>query len=195
MFAKTILPLLVAAVAAAPTAPVERQEQELQPWQIRPLYTHSPSGRLGNDPHSTLNFTIHDPNTIRLQPGIRGWAVLPPVTVNCSAQWLTNEDVPWGVGIPCTAVDYGTWTFTMVPGSGEAGYGATTDFGLEFKQFRSVNVLGNLHERTFEGEGKFKVGVNLSGQCGGSGVCNWGLTETPYLVQQTLTQCAGELCR
>ena len=41
--------------------------------------------------------------------------------------------MPWNVEQPCTAIDYGYWTMTVLPGSGEAGYGTTTDFGLEFK--------------------------------------------------------------
>ncbi|KAF2787451.1 hypothetical protein K505DRAFT_421767 [Melanomma pulvis-pyrius CBS 109.77] len=178
MFSKAIIAILAAsAVSAAPAA-------VLQPWEITTLYTHSPSGRPGNDPHSTLNATINDPNTLPITQTPTGTAVFPPSTANCSAQWLTEADVPWNVAQPCTAIDYGTWTMTMVPGSGDAGTGATTDFGLVFKLVDSVRVLNQQYTRTFKGKGQFKVGTNLSGQCGGSGVCNWGLTTTPYAIKQ-----------
>ncbi|KAF2463800.1 cell death in tomato 1 [Lindgomyces ingoldianus] len=173
--------VLIAAttVSAAPTIKIARDD--LQPWELQRLYTHSPSGRPGNDPHSTLNVTIHDPNTIYVADTPTGAAEFPPSTANCSAQWLTQDDVPWGIEQPCTDIDYGYWTMTMVEGSGE---GATEDFGLEFKLVDKVTVLNTVYTRIFTGSGTFKVGDNLSGQCGGSGQCNWALTETPYLMTQ-----------
>jgi hypothetical protein len=47
-----------------------------------------------------------------------------------------------------------------------------------------VRVLNTPYHREFSGKDQFKVGVNLSGQCGGSGVCNWALTTKPYAIKQ-----------
>ncbi|PSN75261.1 hypothetical protein BS50DRAFT_567961 [Corynespora cassiicola Philippines] len=173
--------LLTTILASAFAAPAANSRQAgLEPWQVTSLSTHSPSGRPGNNPHSTLNVTIHDPNTIAVTQTPTGTAVFPPSTANCSAQWLTAEDVPWGVEQPCSEIDHGYWTFKMT--GGESG---TTDFGLEFKLVDNVTVLNQAYTKVFSGGALFKVGDNLSGQCGGSGVCNWGLSKWPFLVQQT----------
>ncbi|KAF2713504.1 hypothetical protein K504DRAFT_487897 [Pleomassaria siparia CBS 279.74] len=179
MLAKSIVAVLVAtaAVSAAPAA-------TLQSWQITSLSTHSPSGRPGNDPHSTLNVTISDPNTIPIK-NAPGNAVFPPSTASCSAQWLTEADVPYNVVLPCTSTEYGTWTMEVLPGDGADGYGATKDFGLQFKLVDKASISNKNYTRTFTGKGTFKVGTNLSGQCGGSGTCNWGLTTTPYEIKQS----------
>lgn len=39
--------------------------------------------------------------------------------------------------------------------------------------------------KTFKGGDQFKVGTNLGGSCGGSGVCGWFLENPPYEIQQT----------
>ncbi|ORY02656.1 hypothetical protein BCR34DRAFT_617990 [Clohesyomyces aquaticus] len=180
----TLALLAATSISASPTPNLPRDT--LQPWELQRLYTHSPSGRPGNDPHLTLNATIHDPNTIPLRQTSTGTAVFPPSTANCSAQWLTKDDVPWNLEQPCTSIDYGVWTMKMVrPEGGDGEFGATEDFGLEFKLVDDVRVLNEQFTKTFTGSGTFKVGDNLSGQCGGSGVCNWGLTVKPYLVRQT----------
>lgn len=73
----------------------------------------------------------------------------------------------------------------LLAGDGEDGSAGTTNFGLEFKLVDNVTVLNEVYTRTFTGEGHFKVGDNLSGTCGGSGVCNWGLNTKPFLITQT----------
>ncbi|KAJ4299094.1 hypothetical protein N0V90_004338 [Kalmusia sp. IMI 367209] len=187
MFTKAFIVLIaVAAVSAAPTAKAARDD--LQPWKITQLFTHSPSGRPGNDPHSTLNVTIQDPNAIPATQSLTGQAVFPPTSARCTAQWLSSEGVPWGVEQPCTTdentTDYSTWTFTVNKPDGEADPSATENFNLEFKLVDKVTVSGTTVVKKFAGGDDFEIGTNLSGQCGGSGVCNWSLSIVPYDIQQ-----------
>ncbi|KAF2200287.1 hypothetical protein GQ43DRAFT_350607, partial [Delitschia confertaspora ATCC 74209] len=158
--------------ALAAATPVALRDT-LQPWEIIHLYTHSPSGRPGNSPYLTLNVTISDPNTLPITQTPTGTAIFPPSSVNCSAEWL--EHPPIGQEIECTASDYAKWTMTMTPGTDENGYGSTQEFGLEFKLVDSVRVLNVPYTRVFTGGDQFKVGVNMQGQCGGSGTCNWAI--------------------
>lgn len=130
MYTKSFIALIAAtAVSAAPVA--NGTSDALQPWQITILNTHQPSGRPGNDPHSTINVTIGDPNTIT-----SGQAVFPPTSAKCSLQFLTSADVPWGVEQPCTTDDdskaYSTWTFTINKPAEEKWF-PTENFDLAFK--------------------------------------------------------------
>ncbi|KAH7119652.1 hypothetical protein B0J11DRAFT_582166 [Dendryphion nanum] len=188
MYGTQIIALLTAAstVAALPQRPGigERPADKIYPWQISTLYTHSPSGRPGNDPHSTLNFTINDYSTIVIGGTPTGWAVWGPSTANCSAQWLTSADVPYDTPINCSETLNSQWSFKLLPGTGEAGYGATTDFNLEITLKDELYLFGTTYTKIFKGTDLFKVGENLAGQCGGSGVCNWGLQNTPYNITQ-----------
>lgn len=189
MYAKSFIALIAAsAVSAAPAFHIARDD--LRPWQITYLNTHSPSGRPGNDPHSTLNFTIADPNT--------------PTSASCSLQYLTASDVPFGIEQPCTThdstKDQSTWTFKIIKSEGASPY-VTENFSLTI-QVSIMNFLFSLASQsnprqlvnqlpgqnateTFVGGDHFEVGDNMSGQCGGSGVCNWSLDDTPYEVKQT----------
>ncbi|KAL5374568.1 hypothetical protein DPSP01_011847 [Paraphaeosphaeria sporulosa] len=165
MYFKSFVALIAASAVSA--APAIKLARNVQPWQITRLYTHTPSGRPGNDPHSTLNITITDPNTI---------------------PYLTNEDVPWGVEQSCTTDDntkaYSTWIFTINKPAEGAAY-ASENFDLSFKLVDYVHLPGQEVTKTFTGGDHFEVGDNMSGQCGGSGVCNWNLNDTPYDIQQT----------
>ncbi|KAL1610102.1 hypothetical protein SLS60_001767 [Paraconiothyrium brasiliense] len=185
MLTKAIVALFAAAaVSAAPANKAARDD--LQPWQITRLYTHTPSGNPGNDPHSILNFTISDPNTIPAGQTPTGQVVFPPTTAICSLQYLTSASAPWGVEQPCTTDNstnaYSTWTFTLnYPNGGEA----STNFDLVFKLVDHVQISGEEVTKTFTAGEHFEVGKNMGGQCGGSGVCSWNLQNLPYAVQQT----------
>lgn len=48
-----------------------------------------------------------------------------------------------------------------------------------------VRIPGNEVTKAFTGGDHFKVGDNMSGTCGGSGVCNWSVKTTPYDIDQT----------
>ncbi|KAK7183896.1 hypothetical protein PSPO01_09918 [Paraphaeosphaeria sporulosa] len=186
MYFKSFVALIAASAVSA--APAIKLARNVQPWQITRLYTHTPSGRPGNDPHSTLNITITDPNTIPAGQSPTGQAVFPPTSANCSLQYLTNEDVPWGVEQSCTTDDntkaYSTWIFTINKPAEGAAY-ASENFDLSFKLVDYVHLPGQEVTKTFTGGDHFEVGDNMSGQCGGSGVCNWNLNDTPYDIQQT----------
>ncbi|KAF2439499.1 hypothetical protein P171DRAFT_436146 [Karstenula rhodostoma CBS 690.94] len=184
MYTKSFVALIAAtAVSAAPAIKVTRDD--LQPWQITLLHTHSPSGRPGNDPHSTINVTIADPNTIPAGQSPTGQAVFAPTSAKCSLQFLTSDDVPWGVEQPCTTDNStkasSTWTFTINKPA-EDKYYPTENFDLSFKL---VDHVGQEVTKTFTGGDHFEANDNLSGQCGGSGVCNWNLAASPYDIQQT----------
>ncbi|KAF1966520.1 hypothetical protein BU23DRAFT_560101 [Bimuria novae-zelandiae CBS 107.79] len=187
MYTKSFIAVLAAtAVSAAPVVNVVR-EDNLQPWQIMQLLTHTPSGRPGNNLHSTLNITIHDPNVIPAAQSPTDQAVFPATTATCSLQYLTSADVPWGVQQPCTMDDntkaYSTWVFTInKPAEGTPD--ASTNFDLSFKLVDNVYEVAQNVTKTFVGGDHFEVGVNMGGQCGGSGVCNWHLNGTPYEIQQ-----------
>ena len=140
------------AVSAAPHAQVPRGDA-LQPWQITTLYTHTPSGRPGNDPHSTLNFTIHDPNVIPAGQTPTGQAIFPATSANCSLQYLKSADVPWGVEQPCTTDentrDYSTWTFTInKPEEGTASASGNFDLSIKVCSRKSSQfVVRNINRR------------------------------------------------
>jgi hypothetical protein len=59
---------------------------------------------------------------------------------------------------------------------GSDGFGSR-DFTLKFTHVADVLYQGSQYTATFEAEGHFAVGDNLSGSCGGSGVCSWGLKQ------------------
>ncbi len=52
---------------------------------------------------------------------------------------------------------------------------SSEDFKLEFTHVPQVLYQGAEFTATYQATGTFKVGGNMSGQCGGSGVCNWSL--------------------
>ena len=66
---------------------------------------------------------------------------------------------------------------------GSAGF-SSTDFKLKFSHVPDILYQGGRYTATYEATGSFKVGDNLSGTCGGSGVCSWGLApgHNPVLV-------------
>ena len=60
-----------------------------------------------------------------------------------------------------------------------------SDFNLKFTHVADVKYRAQQFKASFEAEGHFVVGENLSGSCGGSGICNWGLKEKPFLIAAT----------
>ncbi|KAK3900474.1 hypothetical protein C8A05DRAFT_45681 [Staphylotrichum tortipilum] len=136
----------------------------LQPWQVFRLSTFSPSGRPGSSIWSVINTTILDPNDATVSPAI------------CVGKW-TYDALPYGAVNNCSDVTGGRWSFAMLKSDG-TGASPTTDFKLRFELVKGGVV--------FAGTQKFVVGENMSGLCGASGVCSFGLKEemTPVLVYQ-----------
>lgn len=136
MYIQSFVALLAAtAVSAAPAVKVARADGQ---WELQQLNTHTPSGRPGNSPYSLLNATIQ---------GTEGDATS---TAHCNLQYLSDNDAPWGVELPCTT-DEGsedTWAFTLERPEGEDG-DASTNFDLSFKVSSSnCKYVGDL-ELTF----------------------------------------------
>ncbi|KAH6839539.1 hypothetical protein B0I37DRAFT_408946 [Chaetomium sp. MPI-CAGE-AT-0009] len=200
------LPLLLTTALTAATTGVTALHPPtlLTPWQITRLSTHSPSGYPSTHPYSRLAFTISDPNTIVLGTTHFGSAGFAPTSANCTVWWLAHDSEPdpreggWvntcgeseatagGGGL----VVQGKWTFEVVEGSGGGG-GVTTDFGVRVRLEEAVTLSkGSVVKLRFEGEAAFRVGGNMAGSCGGSGVCNWGLKkeDVPVLVKQELVE-------
>jgi hypothetical protein len=66
---------------------------------------------------------------------------------------------------------------------------STTKFDVKFTRVAETIFQGQGFRRTFMGQAHFEVGVNgtMTGVCGGSGVCSWGLKEgvSPVSIQQS----------
>ncbi|KAK4246064.1 hypothetical protein C7999DRAFT_42456 [Corynascus novoguineensis] len=190
-FLVSTLSLAATAVAAAPAL----NTTILEPWLITRLTTHSPSGYPANHPYSRLSFGISDPNTIVLGETRFGDAAFEPSAVNCTVWWMAYGDVNPRSGAWVNTCDetesvQGKWTFVVLDGS-EEQRGVTTDFRLRVTLEEAVIVgTGGVVSLKFEGEAAFKVGENMSGACGGSGVCNWGLKSEnkPVEVKQKLVE-------
>lgn len=183
MYINSFVALLAAtAVSAAPTANVARDDGN---WEITHLYTHTPSGRPGNSPYSTVNTSIQDTTGSSIG--------------NCYLQYI-DQDAPWGVEQPCTTEgSNSTWAFTVnYPPAGSGNVDASTNFNLTFKvrPLYDSNVPDSMRRQAYHvqltADGKkytggdhFQVWQNMGGQCGGSGVCSWSLKNTPYAVAYT----------
>jgi hypothetical protein len=72
---------------------------------------------------------------------------------------------------------------TVLPGS--AGKYLSSDFDLKFTHVADLIYQGKQYTASYEAEGRFTVGQNLRGTCGGSGVCSWGLQEEkkPFAIK------------
>ncbi|KAK1766282.1 hypothetical protein QBC33DRAFT_620687 [Phialemonium atrogriseum] len=193
LFSSHILPLLsITSLAAGAALLKSRDPDALKLWEILRLSTFSPSGRPGSSPWSLINITITDPNTIPAGPTPTGTAVFEPSTVNCSTAWDAGS-LPYNQVVNCTEAEHGYWTFEMLEADDSDYHSPTENFNIRFTQVRSLEVPGNTYAQTFVGTGSFRVGDNLSGVCGASGVCSFGLKDEakPVLVNQTRTECSG----
>lgn len=71
--------------------------------------------------------------------------------------------------------------------AGSNGY-SSTDFKLKFLHVADVLYQGSEYTASYQGTGSFKVGDNLAGVCGGSGVCSWGLVQGKAPVKIKVTK-------
>ncbi|KAL2189219.1 hypothetical protein L209DRAFT_681769 [Thermothelomyces heterothallicus CBS 203.75] len=93
----------------------------------------------------------------------------------------------------------GKWTFVVLDGTDGDQSGITTDSGLRLTLEEAVVLqTGEVVNVKFESEAAFKVGDNVAGACGASGVCNWGLKSenAPVFVKQKLVEleCVAGTC-
>ncbi|KAF1851723.1 cell death in tomato 1 [Cucurbitaria berberidis CBS 394.84] len=186
-FTTLSLATILALTSSASAAPQASQKQ-LQDWQVTAVGVFTPSGRPGSYPWATIRANVTDPNEINLGPAKSdGSNVIVPggsQGINCEAKWFTKGESPLGRTWPCDAVSNGYWTLTVLAGS--QGF-SPTDFKLRFTHVADVLYQGAEYTGSFKAVGSFKVGDNLSGTCGGSGVCVWGLAagKNPVLIKPT----------
>lgn len=78
------------------------------------------------------------------------------------------------------------------------GYSATRYFRLRFTLEQSMILNSGVVSTTSAALGDFGLGENLSGACGGSGVCNYGLKDDvqPLVLRQEMreTRCLRGTC-
>lgn len=131
----------------------------------------------GNYPWAILRANITDPNEYNLgNSSYTGKPVTVPSGsqgLNCQAEWLIES--PLGRAWPCESPSYedGYWYMRVLEGDG--GEFSSTNFKLEFTHVINKLVTGQQFTATIRGEQLFKVGTNMAGSCGGSGVCGWAL--------------------
>ncbi|KAL2158148.1 hypothetical protein VTH06DRAFT_4716 [Thermothelomyces fergusii] len=198
------LALLSSVLTLAATAALALDTSTLQPWQITRLWSHSASGYPGSHPYSRLSFEIREPNTVVVGETGFGAAAFAPSAVNCTVWWLGYASVgesPRGWVNTCDEMDtrQGKWTFEVLEGTGGGLEWITADFGLRVTLEEGVVLqTGGVLKVKFEGEAAFKVGENMAGACGASGVCDWGLKAelVPVLVRQRLVglECVFGTC-
>ena len=70
---------------------------------------------------------------------------------------------------------------------------ATENLDIVFTHVDNVTVINQVYTKVFVGQAHFEIGDNMSGVCGASGVCSWGLKpNTTVAIKQTRTSCQGE---
>ncbi|KAF2116633.1 hypothetical protein BDV96DRAFT_491151 [Lophiotrema nucula] len=181
MLTKTAIFSVLAAASIASGAPAKRQDT-LQPWQVTSFGVHTPSGRPGSYPWSTITANITDPNALTLGTTPEGDAVTVPAgntAVNCVAKWFSTSATDLHNHLwPCDPTEDGYWYFEVLEGD---------SWDVQFTRVADVLYQGSDYKKTYTATGTFRVGDNLSGTCGGSGVCNWGLKSEsiPVLVTPT----------
>jgi hypothetical protein len=187
MLTKIVILSVLAAADVAFAAPALHQRADLQPWQITTAGSHSPSGRPGSYPWLEITANITDPNELTLghSSADDSDVTVPAGNVggNCQAKWLSGTN-PLNHAWPCDPSGDGWWVMEVLPGD-DNQFG-TGNFGLKFTRVAEVAYLGSKYSKKYEGTAALKVGDNMSGTCGASGVCNWGLKDEskPLLVQQ-----------
>lgn len=138
------------------------------PFQITDLSTFSPSGRPGNSPYSTINFTITDTEDGKAS-----------ATTRCSTQWneLAGEKPPTGK-IACADPSF-VFQVTDYEGISKFTLGVSHSYSL--KAGTKVTTSGSLAVDAAAAD------PNLSCQCGASGVCSCGIPDgkSPLLVPVT----------
>lgn len=174
---------LASTTLAAPA--VETRQTALEPWQVTALVGFSPSGRPESYPWPTITANLTDPNELELGTSdADNSTVTVPAgnqAIKCQAKWLTGEN-PFGRSWPCDPSGDGYWTIKVVQ-TENFGVG---NFTLAITRVAEKLYLGSRYRKAYEAQAHFEVGDNMSGSCGGSGVCSWGLKSEliPYPVQQ-----------
>ncbi|KAF2036374.1 cell death in tomato 1 [Setomelanomma holmii] len=185
-FTTTTLAAIMAFTSSTLASPLQSRQSTLQDFQVTSVSVFTPSGRPETYPWSTLTANITDPNEVNLGPSKSdGQDVVVPAGsqgVNCVAKYFSKGENPIGRTWPCDPTSQGYWTMQVLPGS--SGSYSSTDFKLKFTHVADVLYLGSEYTASFVAEGGFEVGDNMSGTCGSSGRCAWGLKQedVPVLI-------------
>ncbi|KAH9875035.1 hypothetical protein J1614_004523, partial [Plenodomus biglobosus] len=178
-FSNPYITTLLALTHLTHATPLQTRQSPLKDFLVSSVAVGTPSGRPGSYPWASITASITDPNTIDLGNATTDGS---PITVpagsqglNCHAQYFTRPvEPPLDHTYPCNPVSDGYWTMRVLPSSSSSGF-SSTDFRLKFTHVADIAYQGAQYTAAFEAEGGFRVGQELSGQCGGSGVCGWGL--------------------
>ncbi|KAI1140756.1 hypothetical protein F5Y05DRAFT_410608 [Hypoxylon sp. FL0543] len=170
----------------------KREPEPLAPWQVTKLTTGSPSGRPGSSSYAHLFANITNPSPIPAGPG----ASFGPSKANCTVEWVWADEEPYGRTVECDTEpsesgsgsgSVSKWTIEVLEAN--SSYPSpTTDMDVKFTLATNLTVDGEVFYEVLEGTQRFRVGGNMRGACGGSGVVlRVGLEEDiPVLVQPTV---------
>lgn len=147
--------------ASIPLTVGKTSKESFLPFSIPALSTYSPSGRPGQPCQPAINFTAIDPNARN-------------ATSVCTKTWQCNDTNPHLFDhVVCE--DPAFW-FNLTPPDGEVGSFGVANFVLRVHHelpYGRNSTNGTLV--TILGESPIKVGDQLAGECGASGVCFWAL--------------------
>ncbi|KAF2639173.1 hypothetical protein P280DRAFT_470568 [Massarina eburnea CBS 473.64] len=171
---------LTAAIALASTAlaapTLAPRDDTLTPWNLTRAIISTPSGRPGERLWATITVNVTDSNTLNLGTGTDGVAVTagPSEGLNCKATFLPTEG-PWNRSWPCdpNGKQEGYWTMNLKEAPAEGTFRA--GYELVLKHVADVPYNGARFHKEYEGSLLLRVGEYLTGTCGGSGACSWGL--------------------
>ncbi|KAI2469743.1 hypothetical protein F4781DRAFT_208507 [Annulohypoxylon bovei var. microspora] len=165
----------------------------LEPWQVTRLSTFSPSGRPGSSTLAHLWANITNPGFIPAGPG----ATFDTSSANCTVDWIYANEYPYGHVFDCTTTgaqepssSISKWTIEVLEANSTSP-SATENMNVRFTLTTNLTGDGDEYYKVLVGTQHFQVGDNMSGSCGGSGVCSWSLKEdsVPVLVQPTIVAC------
>ncbi|KAI1104556.1 hypothetical protein F4804DRAFT_185316 [Jackrogersella minutella] len=172
----------------------------LEPWQVTRLNTFSPSGRSNDSTLAYIWANITNPNSIPAGPG----ASFDSSSANCTVDWTFFGEDPYGRVFECETAEtqpgssssgsssVSKWTIEIIDAN-DTMSSPTENMDVKFTLTTNLTMNGDDYYKVLIGTQHFEVGDNMEGQCGGSGVCSWGLKDEiiPVLVQPTIAACKG----
>ncbi|GAW27342.1 putative cell death in tomato 1 [Rosellinia necatrix] len=165
---------------------------DLSPWKVAKLESYQPSGRPGNSLDWYIHVNITNPDPTQGYLATEG-------KVYCQLVWQ-YPNAPYGQITPCTVVDTTSpvpWAWTVELLEAEEDPWPISNFGLRWRAVSTTPADANDDDgvQLYTGDGQFKVGDNLSGQCAASGFCKWYLKadSTPALVDVDSLPCDGSI--
>ncbi|KAF2850926.1 hypothetical protein T440DRAFT_507634 [Plenodomus tracheiphilus IPT5] len=178
------------------STPLYPDQHPLKDFLVSSVSIYTPSGLPGSYPWASIKASITNPNAINLgNASTDGHPIVVAAGsqgLNCQATYFTDPPVPENPlnrTFPCDPIENGYWTMRILPNpassntpppSSDSASPPTQIFSssslrLHFTHTTTLVYQGTLYTATYEAEGGFEVGRELSGMCGASGVCRWGL--------------------